>query len=71
MHLITPEEAKALAARGVEIEYRTHRHRVYRSRERMFAELKDNRSRIVSYTSKEPRHFCYAAAFTCATSLSI
>ena len=53
MHLITPEEAKNLADRGVNIEYHTHRHRVYRDRDRMFAELQDNRRRIVSYTSKE------------------
>jgi hypothetical protein len=63
MHLITPEEAKNLADRGVDIEYHTHRHRVYRNRERMFAELKDNRSRITSYTSNEPCHFCYTAGF--------
>jgi peptidoglycan/xylan/chitin deacetylase (PgdA/CDA1 family) len=63
MHLITPEEAKDLAARGVDIQYHTHRHRVYRSRERMFTELQDNRSRIASYTSSEPRHFCYTGGF--------
>ena len=63
MHLITPEEAKNLADRGVDIEYHTHRHRVYRNRDRMFAELRDNRSRITSYTSNEPRHFCYTAGF--------
>jgi len=63
LHLITPEEATELAARGADIQYHTHRHRVYRSRERMFAELQDNRRRIVSYTSKEPRHYCYTGSF--------
>ena len=63
LHLITPEEATELAARGADIQYHTHRHRVYRSRERMFAELQDNRRRIVSYTSKEPRHYCYTGNF--------
>ena len=29
----------------------------------MFAELQDNRSRITSYTPKEPRHFCYTGGF--------
>jgi peptidoglycan/xylan/chitin deacetylase (PgdA/CDA1 family) len=63
LHLITPEEAKLLASRGVDIQYHTHRHRAYRSRERMFGELDDNQRRIVAYTSKEPRHFCYPSGF--------
>jgi peptidoglycan/xylan/chitin deacetylase (PgdA/CDA1 family) len=63
LHLITPEEAKALAARGVDLQYHTHRHRVYRSRELMFAELQDNRRRIALFTSSEPRHFCYTGGF--------
>ena len=29
----------------------------------MFAELRDNRERIVQYTSREPKHFCYTAGF--------
>jgi peptidoglycan/xylan/chitin deacetylase (PgdA/CDA1 family) len=63
LHLVTPEEATELGARGVDIQYHTHRHRVYRSRERMFAELQDNRRRIVTYTSREPRHYCYTGSF--------
>jgi peptidoglycan/xylan/chitin deacetylase (PgdA/CDA1 family) len=59
LHLVTPEEARALAARGVDLEYHTHRHRVYQDREQMFAELRDNRSRLESYTSHPPQHFCY------------
>ena len=63
MHLITPQEARDLAARGADLQYHTHRHRVYRSRERMFAELQDNRRRLVTFTSTEPRHFCYTGGF--------
>jgi peptidoglycan/xylan/chitin deacetylase (PgdA/CDA1 family) len=63
LHLITPGEATELATRGADLQYHTHRHRVYRSRERMFAELQDNRRRIVTYTSKEPRHYCYTGSF--------
>ncbi len=29
----------------------------------MFSELEDNRRRIVAYTSREPRHFCYTSGF--------
>ncbi|HTR14158.1 MAG TPA: polysaccharide deacetylase family protein [Roseiarcus sp.] len=63
MHLITPAEARELADRGVDLQYHTHRHRVYRTRERMFAELQDNRRRITTFTAREPRHFCYTAGF--------
>ena len=63
LHLVTPEEATELAARGADLQYHTHRHRVYRSRERMFAELEDNKRRIVAYTAKEPRHYCYTGNF--------
>jgi hypothetical protein len=45
------------------LQYHTHRHRVYRSRERMFTELEDNRRRISAYTPNEPRHFCYTGGF--------
>lgn len=63
MHLVTPREAKDIADRGVDLEYHTHRHRVYKSRERMLAELDDNRRRIVAFTAREPRHFCYTGGF--------
>ena len=59
LHLVTPAEARELAARGVDLEYHTHRHRVYRNREQTFAELRDNRSRLESYSSHPPQHFCY------------
>jgi peptidoglycan/xylan/chitin deacetylase (PgdA/CDA1 family) len=63
LHLVNPDEARELANRGVSLEYHTHRHRVYRSRERMFAELQDNRRRIAMFTAREPRHFCYTGGF--------
>lgn len=63
MHLINSDEAKQLAAQGVDIQYHTHRHREYRTRDSMFLELKDNYRRIVSFTSREPRHFCYTGGF--------
>jgi peptidoglycan/xylan/chitin deacetylase (PgdA/CDA1 family) len=63
MHLLTAEEATALAARGVDLQYHTHRHRVYRRREHLFAELQDNRQRIARYTATEPRHFCYTDGY--------
>jgi len=63
LHLITPDEAKAMAARGLDLEYHTHRHRVYRGRDRMFTELDDNRRRLETYSTKPPQHFCYTGGF--------
>jgi peptidoglycan/xylan/chitin deacetylase (PgdA/CDA1 family) len=63
LHLIKPEEAKELAKRGVDLQFHTHRHRAYQTREKMFAELEENRQRLVTYTTKEPHHFCYTSGF--------
>ncbi len=63
LHLITPEEGRDLAALGVDLQLHTHRHRVYRRRERMFQELDDNRRAIAALTANDPRHFCYTGGF--------
>lgn len=63
LHLITPAEARTLAASGLDLEYHTHRHIAYRDRERMSAELDDNRRRLETYSSVPPRHFCYPRGF--------
>lgn len=63
MHLITAEEGRELAARGVNFEYHTHRHRLHARKERMFQELEDNRSRILSISEHEPHHFCYTGGY--------
>jgi len=59
LHLITPQEARELVARGVDVQLHTHRHRVYRARESMFLELDDNRRRLETYRTDPPQHFCY------------
>lgn len=61
LHLIRREEARELAGRNVDLQYHTHRHCVYRSRERMFADLDENRERLEAYSSTPPQHFCYAS----------
>jgi len=60
LHLVTPDEARQLASRGVDLQYHTHRHRVCRTRECMFTELEENRHHLKRLSSAEPRHFCYA-----------
>ncbi len=63
MHLMTPQEVRAVASRGADLQDHTHCHRVYRTRDRMFSELQDNHRRIAKLTSAEPRHFCYTGGF--------
>jgi peptidoglycan/xylan/chitin deacetylase (PgdA/CDA1 family) len=63
LHLITPAEATALAARGLDLQYHTHRHIVYRERQRMFGELDDNRRRLETYSSHTAQHFCHPRGF--------
>lgn len=64
LHLINRDEGRELAAAGVDLQLHTHRHRVYRKRERMFAELDDNRERIDALSPRRPiRHFCYTGGF--------
>jgi peptidoglycan/xylan/chitin deacetylase (PgdA/CDA1 family) len=59
LHLITPEEARAMAAEGLDLQLHTHRHRVPREPDRFAAELAEN-SRIVHEAgAKAPSHFCY------------
>lgn len=59
LHLVSPEEAADMSARGVDLELHTHRHREYRGRVRMLGELEDNRRRLAEFSPREPRHFCY------------
>lgn len=63
LHLITAAEAKTLAARGLDLEYHTHRHIMHRSRAQMFAELDDNRRRLEAYSANSPQHFCHPRGF--------
>jgi peptidoglycan/xylan/chitin deacetylase (PgdA/CDA1 family) len=63
LHIMTPAEARQLASEGVDIQLHTHRHRVWRRREKFFSELDDNRKRIADISPVEPRHFCYTGGF--------
>ena len=63
LHLITSAEAKALATRGLDLEYHTHRHRAYQGRARTFVELDDNRRVLEACATEPPQHFCYASGF--------
>jgi peptidoglycan/xylan/chitin deacetylase (PgdA/CDA1 family) len=63
LHLMTPAEARRVAAGGIALELHTHRHRVSEHRESFLGEIEDNRRRIKAISGAEPFHFCYPGGF--------
>jgi peptidoglycan/xylan/chitin deacetylase (PgdA/CDA1 family) len=59
LHLMNEAEVRQVASEGVDVQLHTHRHRVFRSRERFWKEVDDNRERILALTGRNPVHFCY------------
>lgn len=59
LHLMTPPEARELAAAGFDVQLHTHRHRVSRARALFEREIEDNRKCIAEVTDQPARHFCY------------
>jgi peptidoglycan/xylan/chitin deacetylase (PgdA/CDA1 family) len=60
LHLLTPQEAAALASAGVDMQLHTHRHRTPLDHDRFLREIEDNRRALQqSGAAVDPRHFCY------------
>lgn len=59
LHNITPDEARKLAADGVDIQMHTHRHRTPHDRKLFLREIEDNRNSIRMMTGTTASHFCY------------
>jgi len=59
LHVMTPSEARELAALGVDFQLHTHRHRVPLDETLFRREILDNRSRIEAITGRSCHHFCY------------
>ena len=59
LHLLSPEEIRHLAAKGVDIQLHTHRHRVPLNRELFYREIEENRDYIQKITGEPALHFCY------------
>ena len=59
LHLITPAEARAMQAEGLDLQLHTHRHRVPKDPSQFAVELQDNGQRIRDAGAPDPRHFCY------------
>ncbi len=58
-HIMTPHEVGELAARGVDFQLHTHRHRTPLDRDLFRGEIQDNRIRIERLTERRATHFCY------------
>jgi peptidoglycan/xylan/chitin deacetylase (PgdA/CDA1 family) len=59
LHIMSPGEVRELAARGVDFQLHTHRHRTPSDRDLFIKEVKDNRESIHEMTGQSPSHFCY------------
>lgn len=59
LHIMSPCEVRELAARGVDFQLHTHRHRTPADRNLFIKEIKANRESIHRMTGQSPDHFCY------------
>ena len=59
LHIMDPDEVHELAARGVDFQLHTHRHRAPSDRGLFIKEIKDNQESIHRMTGQVPHHFCY------------
>jgi peptidoglycan/xylan/chitin deacetylase (PgdA/CDA1 family) len=57
--LMSPEEIRELAARGLDVQAHTHRHRFPDDEATVQRELADNRALLEPLTGKRLEHFCY------------
>ena len=60
LHLMTPDEVRALVGAQVDVQLHTHRHRFPDDdREQAMQEITDNRRAIGRWVEGDRRHFCY------------
>jgi peptidoglycan/xylan/chitin deacetylase (PgdA/CDA1 family) len=59
LHLMNPAEVRDASAAGADIQLHTHRHRVYRRKDRFIRELQENQSQVSTLAGSSGRHFCY------------
>ena len=61
LHLMRPDEVRALSAELVDVQLHTHRHRTPLDRRRFQAEIEENRTRLAAMlpTAATGTHFCY------------
>ncbi len=63
LHLISPGEARAMVADGLDLQLHSHRHRSPRDATQFSKELADNARIIQEVGAKTPSHFCYPSGY--------
>ena len=63
LSLASPDELRAAARDGLDLELHTHRHRFPVSRELALRELRDNRAVLEPVAGRTLRHFCYPSGY--------
>lgn len=63
LHLMNLEEAREVAAGGVDVQLHTHRHRVSRQRELFVQEIAENRRWVEGVRQGAAEHFCYPGGY--------
>lgn len=64
LHNVSDEEVRELAAKGVDIQLHSHRHRTPVDRSLFLREIEDNRQSIRRLTGRDPSHYCYPSGVT-------
>jgi peptidoglycan/xylan/chitin deacetylase (PgdA/CDA1 family) len=59
LHVMNPQEVAQLAAKGVDFQLHTHRHRTPLDEELFRQEIRENRRRLASMIGGGQAHFCY------------
>jgi peptidoglycan/xylan/chitin deacetylase (PgdA/CDA1 family) len=59
LQLMNPDELRAIAARGFDLQLHTHRHRMPKEKKLFVKEIEDNRAALAHVSSSASRHFCY------------
>lgn len=59
LHLISPAEARAMVAEGLDLQLHTHRHQVPRNSVAFAGELAENACVVRDAGAQTPSHFCY------------
>jgi peptidoglycan/xylan/chitin deacetylase (PgdA/CDA1 family) len=63
LHLVNLNEARELAAGGIDLQLHTHNHRISLREDRFQREIEENRARIEQVSTADLKHFCYPSGY--------
>jgi peptidoglycan/xylan/chitin deacetylase (PgdA/CDA1 family) len=65
LQVMTPDEMRAVARDGADVQLHTHRHRLPPNRDDLQREILENRLRIEALTGRRALHLCYPSGLHC------